>query len=71
MPTPLWTVGQSRLLKYYNISSKKYKTHFDIGVPSIRYFDEEVKKYAFMWRDGGQFSLEKYNLEDKSNDQNS
>tara|TARA_B100001093_G_scaffold809_1_gene861 strand:- start:881 stop:1867 length:987 start_codon:yes stop_codon:yes gene_type:complete len=70
MPSPLLTVDQLRLLKYDNISSKKYKTNFDIGVPSIRYFDEEVKKYAFMWRDGGQFSLEKYNLEDKSNDQN-
>ena len=27
----------------------------------IKYFEEEVKKYCFMWREGGQFSTEKYN----------
>ena len=47
-------------LKYNNILSGKYKSNFDLGVPSKRYFDEEVKKYSYMWRDGGQFSTEKY-----------
>ena len=28
--------------------------------PSKRYFDDEVKKYCYMWREGGQFSTEKY-----------
>ena len=60
MPKPLITRDQLKLLKYNNISSGKYKTNLDIGVPSIRFFDEEVKKYCFMWKDGGQFSTEKY-----------
>ena len=60
MPKPLLTRDQLRLLKYDNVSSGKYKTNSDIGIPSKRNFDEEVKKYCFMWRDGGQFSTEKY-----------
>ena len=60
MPNPLLTRDQLRLLKYDNILSGKYKSNFDVGVPSKRYFDEEVKKYSYMWRDGGQFSTEKY-----------
>ncbi|MDC3187543.1 complex I NDUFA9 subunit family protein [Candidatus Pelagibacter sp.] len=64
MPKPLITQDQLRLLKYNNILSGKYKTNSDIGIPSVRYFDEEVKKYCFMWRDGGQFSTEKYNNND-------
>ena len=65
LPNPLLTRDQLRLLKYNNISSGKYKTNFDIGVPSLRLFDQEVKKYCYMWRDGGQFSTEKY-LSEKS-----
>ena len=61
MPSPLLTQDQLRLLKYDNISSGQYKTNFDIGIPSRRSFDEEVKKYSYMWRDGGQYSTEKYN----------
>ena len=61
MPKPLLTRDQLRILKYDNISSGRYKTNFDIGVPSRKYFDEEVKKYCYMWREGGQFSTEKYN----------
>ena len=55
------TVDQLKLLKYDNIPSKKYQTNSDIGVPSIRMFDEEVEKYCYMWREGGQFSTKKYN----------
>ena len=64
LPKPLLTEDQLRLLKYDNISSGKYKTNSDIGLPSKFYFKEEVKKYAHMWRDGGQFSTEKYNSDD-------
>ena len=64
MPKPLITQDQLRLLKYNNILSGKYKTNSDIGIPSVRYFDEEVKKYCYMWRDGGQFSTEKYSNND-------
>ena len=71
MPKPLLTRDQLRLLKYDNVASGKYKTNFDIGTPSLKNFDEEVKKYSYMWREGGQFSTEKYisknNLESESN----
>ena len=60
-PKPLFTEDQLRLLKYDNIISGKYKTNNDIGVPSNRFFDNEVKKYCYMWREGGQFSTDKYN----------
>ena len=62
-PKPLLTEDQLKLLKYDNILSGKYKSNFEMGIPSIRYFDNEVKKYAYMWRDGGQFSTEKYSPE--------
>ena len=60
LPNPLLTEDQLRLLKYDNISSGKYKTNFDVGVPSKKLFDIEVKKYSYMWKEGGQFSTEKY-----------
>ena len=60
MPNPLLTEDQLRLLNYDNVLSTKYKSNFDIGVPSKKYFDEEVKKYSYMWREGGQFSTGKY-----------
>ena len=60
MPKPLLTRDQLILLKYNNIASGKYKTNSEIGIPSIKKFDDEVKKYSYMWREGGQFSTEKY-----------
>ena len=63
LPKPLLTEDQLRLLKYDNISSGKYKTNADIGIPSKLFFKNEVKKYSFMWRDGGEFSTEKYDSE--------
>ena len=62
LPKPLLTRDQLRLLKYDNIASGKYKTNSDIGMPSKRYFNDEVEKYCYMWREGGQFSTEKYNI---------
>jgi uncharacterized protein YbjT (DUF2867 family) len=61
-PKPLLTVDQLTLLKYDNIPSNKYQTNYDIGIPSTRLFDQEVEKYCYMWREGGQFSTKKYNL---------
>jgi NADH dehydrogenase len=58
---PLLTVDQLTLLKYDNIPSDKYQTNYDIGVPSTKFFDQEVEKYCYMWREGGQFSTKKYN----------
>ena len=63
LPNPLLTRDQLRLLKYNNIPTGKYKTNSDIGVPSKRFFDQEVKKYCYMWKVGGQFSTEKYQFE--------
>tara|TARA_B100001057_G_scaffold425088_1_gene448264 strand:- start:105 stop:1070 length:966 start_codon:yes stop_codon:yes gene_type:complete len=60
LPKPLLTEDQLRLLKYQNVTSGKYKTNSDIGVPSKLFFDNEVKKYCYMWREGGEFSKEKY-----------
>ncbi len=59
-PKPLLTQDQLRLLKYDNVTSGKYKTNFEIGSPSTRIFEKEVKKYCYMWKEGGQFSTEKY-----------
>ena len=64
LPNPLLTEDQLRLLKYDNILSGKYKNNSDIGVPSKKFFNEEVKKYCYMWREGGQFSIEEHNLKD-------
>jgi NADH dehydrogenase len=64
-PNPLLTRDQLRLLKYDNVKSGKYKTNLDIGIPAVRIFDQEVKKYCYMWREGGQFSTGKYLSENK------
>jgi len=59
MPNPLITVDQINLLKHDNTPSGKYKTNFDLGLKANRIFDEEIEKYSFNWRDGGQFSIDK------------
>jgi len=61
-PKPLITLDQLKLLKHNNITSKKYNTNSDIGVPSKRIFEKEVEKYCYMWREGGQFSTKKYDI---------
>ena len=66
LPKPLLTRDQLKLLKYDNIKSGKYKTNSEIGIPSVRKFNQEVKKYCYMWKDGGQFSTEKYLIEKDS-----
>ena len=68
LPKPLLTRDQLRLLKYNNVSSGKYKTNLDIGIPSICLFDQEVKKYSYMWRVGGKFSTEEYNSKKSQED---
>ena len=64
LPKPIITMDQLRLLKYDNIPSGRYKTNTEIGIPSKRHFNDEVKKYCYMWREGGQFSTEKYSSND-------
>ena len=58
-PKPLLTEDQLVLLKYDNIKSGNYKTNFDIGCPAKCFFEKEVEKYCYMWREGGQFSINK------------
>ena len=58
-PKPLLTEDQLTLLKYDNIKSGNYKTNFDIGCPAKCFFEKEVEKYCYMWREGGQFSINK------------
>ena len=60
-PKPLLTEDQLKLLSYDNIPSGNFKTNFDIGVPSLKNFDEEVEKYCYMYKEAGQFSTKKYN----------
>ena len=60
MPKPLITKDQLRLLKYDNVLSGKYKSNSEIGIPSTRIFENEVKKYCYMWKEGGQFNTQKY-----------
>ncbi len=59
LPTPLITNDQLKLLKYDNIKSNNGITNFDIGVPSKILFDKGIKEYAYNWREGGKFSMEK------------
>ena len=62
-PKPLITQDQLRLLKYDNLPSGKYKTNFEINLPSKKYFSSEVEKYCYMWKEGGQFSTKNYKTE--------
>ena len=56
LPNPLLTEDQLNLLKYDNINSIINKTNFDLGILSKRKFEQEINKYSFNWRTGGQFS---------------
>ena len=58
LPNPLLTEDQLKLLKYDNIKSGLYKTNFDLGFEAIKQFDEEINKYSYNWRSGGQFANE-------------
>ncbi len=60
LPNPLLTVDQLKLLKYDNVKSGKYKTNFDIGLPSKKIFSEEIKKYSYMWTEGGEYSKKNF-----------
>tara|TARA_B100000131_G_scaffold315433_1_gene353821 strand:+ start:16 stop:951 length:936 start_codon:yes stop_codon:yes gene_type:complete len=56
LPTPLITQDQLRLLKYDNILSQENKSNIDIGFKSKLKFDEEIVKYSYMWKKGGEYS---------------
>ena len=58
LPNPLLTEDQLKLLKYDNIKSGLYKTNFDLGFKTNKLFDDEINKYSYNWRSGGQFATE-------------
>ena len=56
LPKPLITIDQLKLLKYDNILSGKHKSNKDIGFISKIKFENEIKKYSYMWKKGGEYS---------------
>ncbi len=55
-PNPLLTEDQLNLLRYDNVKSGIHKTNFDLGLDANRKFSEEIEKYSYNWRSGGQFA---------------
>ena len=55
-PRPIITFDQFKLLKYDNILSGNLKNQGDFNLECNTYFFSEVEKYAYMWKDGGEFS---------------
>ena len=53
---PLITKDQLTLLKYDNVLSKKNKSNNDIGFEAKLRFEDEIEKYSYMWKKGGQYS---------------
>ena len=56
LPKPLLTEDQLNLLKYDNVKSGIHKTNYDLGFKTERIFKEELSKYSYNWRSGGQFA---------------
>ncbi len=60
MKNPILTKDQLILLNYDNVPSGKYNTNIDLKLNSgLKYFDQEIEKYSYMWKDEGQFSKKK------------
>jgi len=55
-PKPLITRDQLKILKYDNVLSGQYKSNIDIGIVPKLKFDQEILKYSYMWKEGGQYS---------------
>ena len=49
-------MDQLKLLKYDNVLSRENKSNFDLGIKSVLKFEDEVKKYCYMWKKGGEYS---------------
>ena len=58
-PSPLITRDQIKLLKYDNVLSGENKSNVDIGIPAKAKFDDEILKYSYMWKKGGEYSKKK------------
>ncbi len=60
MKNPFITNDQLNLLKYNNSPSGKFKTNIDLKLnTNLKLFDQEIAKYSYMWKEGGQFSKNK------------
>ena len=55
-PKPLLTEDQLVMLKYDNCKSDKFKNNIDIGLMANRKFENEINKYSYNWKKGGQFA---------------
>ena len=58
-PNPLLTEDQLIMLKYDNCKSESYKNNFDLGYIPKKRFENEIEKYSYNWRTGGQFANQK------------
>ena len=47
---------QLKILKYDNVLTGQYKSNIDIGIVPKLKFDQEILKYSYMWKEGGQYS---------------
>ena len=56
LPKPLITRDQLKLLKYDNVLSSDYKSNNDLGLEAKLKFQDEVSKYSYMWKKGGEYS---------------
>ena len=56
LPNPLLTEDQLTMLKYDNCKTKNYKNNFDLGYIPKRIFENEINKYSYNWKTGGQFA---------------
>ena len=56
LPKPLLTRDQLKLLKYDNVLSGEIKSNLDIGIQPRLRFTDEIKKYSYMWKEGGEYS---------------
>ena len=56
---PLLTEDQFKLLKYNNVVSGIYKSNFDLGFKTNKLFKDEINKYSYNWKIGGQFANNK------------
>ena len=56
LPNPLLTEDQLKMLKYDNCKTENYKNNFDLGYIPKRMFENEINKYSYNWKTGGQFA---------------
>jgi len=60
MRNPLLTSDQLILLQKNNSPTGKYKTNLELNLNSnIKFFDKEILKYSYMWKENGEFSRKK------------